>query len=250
MMATATDSAVFLVFDELTLDPTVHARASIDEATAAEYAEAMRAGAEFPPLDVFHDGVTYWLADGFTRAAGAADAGKTGFACVVHDGGRREAFIHSLRVNRAHGLRFSNADKRHAVARLLADAEWAAKSDRWIAKQAGVSHPFVGRLRLELEPVTSCGQPAPRTGMDGKARSAPTRREPIEPAAEPDQGPVAEQEPETDSTPEVPRERPAEPNVIGDAVERIIGFAEEEIRWMEPHQRAAVKEIVASRLCG
>ena len=62
-----------------------------------------------------------------------------------------------------------NDHKRRAVMLLLRDEEWAKKSDRWVAEKCGVSHPFVAKLRGELESDTSS---RPRTGQDGKVRNA------------------------------------------------------------------------------
>jgi hypothetical protein len=44
--------------------------------------------------------------------------------------------------------------KRQAVTKLLNDDEWAAWSDREIARQCHVDHVFVGRVRALLKPVT------------------------------------------------------------------------------------------------
>ena len=49
------------------LDGGTQPRAKIDQAVCDEYAERMKAGEKFPPIDVFFDGEDYWLADGFHR---------------------------------------------------------------------------------------------------------------------------------------------------------------------------------------
>jgi hypothetical protein len=58
----------------------------------------------------------------------------------------------------------SNAAKREAVLRLLRDPSWTQRSDRAIAKQAGVHHQLVGRLR-KMDDSSSVSRPT----------SAPTR---------------------------------------------------------------------------
>lgn len=63
----------------------------------------------------------------------------------------REALLVSIDSNRNHGIRFSNADKRKAVFRLLKDQEWSGWSDNKIADFCGVSQPFVSNLRAELQ---------------------------------------------------------------------------------------------------
>lgn len=138
----------------------------LDPATVDAYAEAMRAGAKFPPVIVFFDGKAHWLADGFHRVAAAREAGKREVPADIREGGLREAILHAVSANDKHGLRRNNKDKRHAVEILLRDKEWAAKSDRKIAELAAVSNKFVGDIRKE---VTVNGTQSPkRTGKDGR----------------------------------------------------------------------------------
>lgn len=141
-------------------------RSGTYQATVDEYAEAMRAGAEFPPVEVFLDGENYWLADGFHRVAAAREAGYEAIAANVHLGTRRDAVLYSVGANATHGLRRSNADKRRAVEMLLKDEEWRQWSDREIARRVGVSATFVGSVRATV----SDGQSSTvRKGADGRA---------------------------------------------------------------------------------
>ena len=59
---------------------------------------------------------------------------------AVRAGTRRDAILFAVGANGDHGLRRTNEDKRRSVLVLLRDEEWGAKSDRWIATQAGVSN--------------------------------------------------------------------------------------------------------------
>jgi hypothetical protein len=122
-------------------------RELISEATLAEYADAWAEGAEFPPPVVFHDGADHWLADGFHRVLSAIRAGIEEIEVEVRAGGRREAILHAVGANAAHGLRRSNADKERAVRTLLDDPEWSAWSDREIGRRCRVDHKTVGRIR-------------------------------------------------------------------------------------------------------
>ena len=47
---------------QIMLDQRAQPRSALNTDLTAEYAEAMRTGAQFPPLTVFHDGKAYWLA--------------------------------------------------------------------------------------------------------------------------------------------------------------------------------------------
>lgn len=131
---------------DIRIDGGTQPRTAIDEQVVAEYADAMRSGVTFPPLTVFFDGAEYWLADGFHRyhALKAIDAAAD---IDCRRGTRRDAVLFSVGANDTHGLRRTNDDKRKAVQTLLADAEWAAWSDRKIAEACAVSHPFVAGLR-------------------------------------------------------------------------------------------------------
>ena len=111
------------------IDGATQSRAALNWAIVQEYSEAMRSGSMFPPVDVYHDGENYWLADGFHRVHAAKDVGLPVDA-IVHQDTRRDAVLHSVGANAAHGLMRTNADKHRAVEVLLKDAEWVQWSDR------------------------------------------------------------------------------------------------------------------------
>ena len=104
----------------------------IDVAVVADYAEAMEAGAKFPPITAYFDGTAYWLADGFHRVAAARKVGATSIAAEVHEGGKRDAILAAVGVNANHGLRRTMADKRRAILAMLRDPDWTKWSDREI----------------------------------------------------------------------------------------------------------------------
>lgn len=132
---------------DIRLDQAAQPREHLSTEKTAEYAEAMRAEAQFPPLVVFHDGKHYWLADGFHRHYAAQQAKRRHLRCLVHSGGLREAILYSVGANSDHGLPRTDEDKRRAVARLLSDEEWSQWSDREIARRCQVSDKFVAKQR-------------------------------------------------------------------------------------------------------
>lgn len=129
------------------IDGGTQSRVKLNETAVAEYAEAMTEGVPLPAVTVFFDGSEYWLADGFHRYHGHKRIGALKIDAEVLNGTRRDAVLHSVGANAAHGLRRTNEDKRRAVETLLNDAEWSQWSDREIAKQCGVTHPFVAAVR-------------------------------------------------------------------------------------------------------
>jgi N6-adenosine-specific RNA methylase IME4/ParB-like chromosome segregation protein Spo0J len=139
-------------------DGGTQSRVALNSETISEYADAMQDGALFPPVTVFYDGDTYWLADGFHRFAAVKRLDLKNILCDVKQGTQREAVLFSVGANAQHGLRRTNDDKRRAVTRLLEDSEWQQWSDREIAKKCGVSNSFVSGLRAELLPSVNGAQ--------------------------------------------------------------------------------------------
>jgi hypothetical protein len=139
-----------LALKKIRTDGETQARTQLSKATIAEYAEAMEAGADFPPVDVFKDkGGDHWLADGFHRYFAAERAELKSIGVVLHHGDRRAARLFSLGANSQHGLKRTNEDKRNSVMGMLTDAEWCKWTDHRIANHCGVAQPFVSKLREE-----------------------------------------------------------------------------------------------------
>lgn len=135
---------------DIAIDGGTQQRERINEDIVAEYAEAMRCGAKFPAVTLFFDGVQYWLADGFHRFHASRAAEMLDIMADVREGTKRDAVLFSASANGTHGMRLSNADKRRSVLVLLLDKEWCTWSDNQIAKHCHVTHPFVGKLRSEI----------------------------------------------------------------------------------------------------
>lgn len=139
-----------LSLEKIRLDGGTQSRAGTDMSTISEYAEAMKAGAQFPPVIVIYDGADYWLGDGFHRCAAAKQAELTDIAADVRQGTRRDAVLLSVSANANHGLRRTHADKRRSVETLLRDDEWRQWSDREIGRRVSVDHKTVATVRADL----------------------------------------------------------------------------------------------------
>lgn len=161
---------------QIKLDQSAQPRESLNNDRIAEYAEAMKAGDQFPPLTVFHDGSTYWLADGFHRHYAAQHAGQKHIRCYVRQGGFRDAILYSVGANAKHGLARSDEDKKRAVMRLLDDAEWSTWTDRDIAKRCHVSHPFVAKVRAKHVADTGNASSMERTYVHPKTGKPTTMK--------------------------------------------------------------------------
>ena len=135
----------------IVIDKGTQSRAQISEETVTDYAEAMSAGDQFPPVTVFHDGVDYYLADGFHRLHAAKRLGRASIQANVEQGTLRDAILFSLGANNNHGLRRSNADKRKCVRTLLEDFEWGEMSVAEMAHLCAVSPQLVMAVKQEME---------------------------------------------------------------------------------------------------
>lgn len=140
------------------IDSDTQAREAINEATVSEYAAALIEGEALPPVVAFFDGVNYHLADGFHRYHANCRVGATTIDCQIHAGTLQDAKLYAYGANKAHGLQRTNADKRKAVAGMLADfSDW---SDVRIARHVGVSDKTVAAHR---KPILGISEDAPVT---------------------------------------------------------------------------------------
>ena len=140
-----------IALDQIVADDACQLRAAGSKVTVTEYADALAAGATFPPVVVFRDDDgSHWLADGFHRFEAHKGAGRETIVAEVHAGGRREALLYAAGANASHGLRRTQEDKRRAILALLHDPEWRLGSDREIAKRTATSDKTVAKLRREI----------------------------------------------------------------------------------------------------
>ena len=195
-----------LELDQIRIDGGTQSRVELNQETVAEYAQAFTDGAEFPPVVVFFDGASYWLADGFHRYFGARDAGESAIAVQVINGTQRDAVLYSLKANAAHGLKRTNADKRKAVETLLKDAEWSKWSNREMARAADVSESLVRHLRENAD------APVARTvERNGKTYTQNTANIGKKQTVESDSTPAASMPKAAEHTPKAAPEAPPAP---------------------------------------
>ena len=181
-----------LPLDAIRTDGGTQPRVRIDRDVVHEYAERMRAGDRFPPVEVVFDGTDNWMIDGFHRILAAREAEKATFPAKVWEGSHDDALWESLRANKEHGLRRSNEDKVRSVKQAL--LRRPQLSDSAIAEHVGVSHTMVAKYRGKVSATCNGCKSAERTGRDGRTidtgnigRNGPTApaREPGEDDGEP-----------------------------------------------------------------
>jgi hypothetical protein len=140
------------------------------------YADEMTQGAVFPPIAVYFDGATHWLADGFHRFLAAKRIERSTILAEVHEGGRLDALRHALGANATNGVCRTNADKRNAIE--IALEEWPDRANPVIAEICRVSADLVRRVRNEMEQNGRIEQRETVTGRDGKQYPAAIERQP------------------------------------------------------------------------
>ncbi len=163
-----------LTVNLLKTDTGTQNRLRIHEETVAEYAEILGdANGEwpFPPLDVFHDGSEYFVADGFHRFLAAQRSKRGTFPCRIHSGTAKDARIFGMTANDRHGLRMTRADKRACVEWLLDNADRMTQTE--IAETAGVASRTVKRIVAERNDSSTAGKTLPPK-VHGKGTLSPS----------------------------------------------------------------------------
>lgn len=146
-------------------------RAATSDEAVEGYAEAMKGGAEFPPIVVFFDGAKHYLADGFHRFLAAKRIEEKDMLAEVREGSRTDALKHALGANATNGVYRNNADKRYAAE--IALEEWPELSNAYLADICKVSVELVRRARKSL----GLDNPDLVMGKDGKKYPSRIERE-------------------------------------------------------------------------
>jgi len=144
---------MLLKIDQITVDQKLNPRVDgLDIIKVSEYAERMSLGDKFPAIDVFSDGNSYWVVDGFHRIEASKHVLPeiSEIEATIYQGSWRDAKLFTFGANAEHGIRRTNMDKRRVVTEMLEDEEWRMKGDSEIARICKVTQPFVWKLRQKL----------------------------------------------------------------------------------------------------
>jgi ParB-like chromosome segregation protein Spo0J len=119
---------------------------------------------QLPPI-VVH-GQSMRVIDGIHRIRAAVMRGEEEIEAKIYHGTDDDAFVLAVRMNIAHGLPLTRADRTAAVARIIrTHPQW---SDRKIATATGLSAGTVGKIRRRS--TVHNAQSATRLGRDGRVR--------------------------------------------------------------------------------
>lgn len=184
-------------------------RAALNEDTVQDYADAMERGDRFPAVTVFTDGAEYYLADGFHRVEALRRIGKRAVVAELQEGDFKAALLYALKANSTHGLRRTNADKRHAL-----EMAWNARmelfggepSDALLADVCGVTRLTVRNWKA----TTGCINYTPCTPSENPQQGV-NRLHPV-PTRNANNAPIARKTEVSAKTPERPETAPERPS--------------------------------------
>lgn len=162
--------------DKINIFGGTQTRLKTNDDAVESYAEEMARGTVFPPIDVYFDGSTYWLADGFHRFLATKRNGGVVIAAQVQPGGRTEALRHALGANATNGVYRTNADKRNAVE--IALEEWPELANAALAEICKVSAELVRNSRQQLVKAGRIPEVITVQGRDGKMYPGAIERQP------------------------------------------------------------------------
>lgn len=158
-------------------------RAEFSPEIAEEYADQYRLKKNSMPLPVLFQiplmiGHAYFIGDGLHRITGMKLAGLKEHVFEIMTGKPQDCIRYALGSNVGHGIRRTNADKRHCVT--VALQEFKGVSNGVIADYCAVGVDLVADV---LKGLTAAGTVAPvdkKIGLDGKARTVNPRLTTVE----------------------------------------------------------------------
>ena len=141
-----------LNLNEIRTDGDTQPRVALNEVAVANYMEAVKLNADFPPIIGFRDGVNnHWLADGYHRVEAYRRLGIRRMRAEVREGTLEDAKIYAAAANFKHGLQRTAGDKRRAVEMVLSTEVGKTWTQERIAEHVHCSQQFVSRIIEELQ---------------------------------------------------------------------------------------------------
>jgi hypothetical protein len=163
---------------EIIFSEEIYPRDKCDWRTVVGYADAMLAGAEFPPAVAVQDGEVTYLLDGWHRCKAWKQVGRDSIPVIVRtDLARKEWLAEAARLNAVHGKPFTVSERTNLVLRLrkigFADKKIAGAlsiSMEWVyelAERAVISDKATGS-GIALKPALLEVKPVVQKALDSK----------------------------------------------------------------------------------
>jgi len=144
-----------LKVEELAFDENLYPRLKVSWLTAYQYAQAMKAGAVFPPIVVGELNGKYYLVDGWHRVEARRILGEEFVNAVVKRfESERELFAEAVRLNSSHGKPLSVVEKTRIIHRL----EGYGFTREEISRIVGVPVEKISRFEARVV-KTASGEP-------------------------------------------------------------------------------------------
>ena len=170
---------------QITLDPKLMMRVSLNQEIVDEYAQSMLDGDKFPPVVIFNDGDNNYLVDGFKRYHAHKKNGLEIIDADTRMGTYDDAFDYAFeKANRDNGDRYTPEDKRYQLLMAFEKPKYASKSDRELSRILKVSNTFVGKYRKiegkqpEVIDTTRNGKPVKVKSTKKELENEPTQESP------------------------------------------------------------------------
>lgn len=170
--------------DEIDIAHSPGVRAEFRPEVADEYAEQYLDKKNKMPLPVLFKDPTmkvpyvYLIGDGLHRIRAMQKVGLKLHMFEIMEGSRADCIKFALQSNIGHGIRRTNADKRHCVT--LALQEFRGVSNGVIADYCAVGADLVADVLKELLATGAIPKPEKTVGLDGKARTVNPRLTTVE----------------------------------------------------------------------
>lgn len=159
-----------VVLSELVLDPELQPRETLRKEKVEEYAQRMKDGACFPPIQCGRlkgEGRTLYLLDGFHRVEAIKSLGTLITPGTVEEYETRgEMFEYAFRANNIHGINLTEEEVRDGIIRII--KMHPEESLRKLAERCGCSHTTIKRYQNQVEQVLHLTRPEKTIGKDGK----------------------------------------------------------------------------------
>jgi hypothetical protein len=141
-----------ILLSDLVMSPGMQLRAAIEQQTVDDYATALEAGDEFPPIEAIRMCGRLIVVDGWHRYFAHLSCKLATIRVHILEGlGEAEAFYLAIVANRSHGHPRSAKDKRNVARSMLNNPAYACLSTRELQKLTGISHNLFATVRREME---------------------------------------------------------------------------------------------------
>jgi|GEM_PF-1504172 len=144
----------------ISIDGGTQQRTAIDPAVAPDYAEKMRDGSIFPPVNAVWDEqhATYWLWDGFYRFEAHRLLNRVKIRAHVTPGTQQDAVWFSFGANKTHGVRRPPGTEKRIIEQILCNPLYSQMPITQIAEHVGTSRRYVQLVKSDLLARTEGGR--------------------------------------------------------------------------------------------